>query len=234
MSAARTPLVLLPGLLCDERLWRDPAAALSDIAAPLVADLTCDTSVDAMAARVLAHALPRFALAAHSMGAYVAFALLRLAPERVARLALVAASATPDSPARAQQRRAAIASLAQGRFLGVGERLLAQMLHPDRMAGPLSDEVRAMTLRVGPEAFARQQQAILARPDARPGLAALHMPTLVVVGDADMITPPAESAQIARAVAGAHLATLRDCGHLPPMERPAELSALLRDWLCDG
>lgn len=229
----RTPLLLLPGLLCDARLWRDQVAGLADVADPQVADLTRDDSLSAMARRALADAPPQFALAALSMGGYVAFEILRQAPERVARLALLATSASPDTAERAAHRRAGMSSLQHGRFVGVTRRMLPQLVHPDRVETPLGDDVRAMAERVGGEAFLRQQTAILGRPDSRPLLASIRVPTLVGVGDADVLTPPAESRAIFRAIPGASLHVFGRCGHLPAMERPAMTTALLRGWLAD-
>lgn len=232
--ADRAPLLLLPGLLCDGRLWRDQAGALADMVEPHVADLTRDDSVEAMARRALAGAPPRFALAALSMGGYVAFEILRQAPERVTRLALFATSAAPDSPKRAARRRAALASLAHGRFVGVSRRLLPQLVHPDRVDDAVGAEVRAMAERVGKEAFMRQQTAILGRPDSRPLLPSIAMPTLVAVGDSDVLTPPAQAMAMHRAVAGSSLHVFGRCGHLPAMERPALVTALLRGWLAEA
>lgn len=225
------PLVMLPGLLCDERLWSDQARALSDIADPQIADLTQDDSVADMAARALAAAPPRFALTALSMGGYVAFEIMRQAPERVSRLALLATSAAPDSPERAATRRKAIESLKLGRFVGVTTRLLPQLVHSSQVDGLVGQEVRAMAARVGGAAFLRQQTAILGRPDSRPTLATITVPTLVAVGDSDVLTPPAESEEIHAGIAGSRLHLFEACGHLPPLEKPAAVSALLRDWL---
>ncbi|MBI1682100.1 alpha/beta fold hydrolase [Caulobacter hibisci] len=230
----RTPLVLLPGLLCDARLWREQVLDLHDVADTLVADLTLDDSVAAMAQRVLAAAPERFALGGLSMGGYVAFEILRQAPERVTRLALFATSAAPDSPERAEQRRRAMAALSVGRFLGVTQQMMPQLLHPSRLTEPLAGEVKAMAGRVGGEAFLRQQRAILGRPDSRPGLADIKVPTLVAVGDADRLTPPAESQAIHNGITGSTLHILADCGHLPAMERPAETNELLRAWLAEA
>lgn len=227
----RTPLVLLPGLLCDERLWRDQLAGLDDVADGQVADLALDDSVEAMAARVLAQAPARFALAALSMGGYVAFELLRRAPERITHLALLATSAAPDSPERARQRRAAMASMKLGRFVGVTDRMLPQLIHGAHIAGPVGQEVQDMAVRVGGEAFLRQQTAILGRPDSRPLLAKIKVPTLVAVGDADQLTPPADAREIHAGVAGSRLHVFERCGHLPPMESPDETTAVLRNWL---
>lgn len=227
----RLPLLLLPGLLCDGRLWRDQAAGLADIAEPRIADLTRDDSVAAMAARALAAAPPRFALAALSMGGYVAFEILRQAPQRVSQLALLATSARADPPKRAAVRRASLALAASGRFAGVTRKLLPQLVHARHVDDAVGQEVMAMAERVGRDAFLRQQQAILDRPDSSALLPTLHLPTLVGVGDDDRMTAPEESQYIQSQIAGAQLHVFRDCGHLPPLEQPAETTAVLRAWL---
>jgi pimeloyl-ACP methyl ester carboxylesterase len=227
----RPPLVLLPGLLCDARLWRDQADDLADVTSPIVADLTRDDSIAAMARRVLDDAPHFFALAALSMGGYVAFEILRQAPERVVRLALLDTTAAPDDAERAAERRAGIASLAVGKFAGVTRRLLPRLVHPRHAEGPVGREVREMALRVGGDAYVRQQQAILGRPDSRPMLARIAVPTLVAVGDQDAITPMPEALEIHRGIAGSRFHVFESCGHLPPLESPNETSAVLRDWL---
>jgi pimeloyl-ACP methyl ester carboxylesterase len=229
---AREPLLLLPGLLCDARLWRDQIAALSDIAAPTVADLTEDDRIEAMAGRALALMPERFALAGLSMGGYVAFAILRAAPHRVARLYLMDTSARPDTELQSRRRRGLMALTRAGRFRGVTPRLLPMLLHPDHAADPeLAGAVMAMAERVGKHAFLRQQAAILARPDSRPELPGIRSPTHVLVGAADALTPPDHAAEIAAAIPGARLTVLDGAGHLAPMERPGEVSRLMRDWL---
>lgn len=232
--ADRTPLVLLPGLLNDAALWAAQIRDLADVAEPHVADLTLDDSVSAMAARALSSAPPRFALAALSMGGYVAFEMLRQAPERITRLALLDTSATPDSTERAAQRRTAMESLRLGRSLGVTGRLLPQLVHPDHVEGPVGEAVRAMAARVGGAAFLRQQQAILDRPDSTTLLPAIAVPTLVAVGDGDQLTPAAEAHLIRDAVPGAVFHCFPHCGHLPPLEMPEETSMVLRAWLTPG
>ena len=226
-----TPLILLPGLLCDAALWRAQVDALADIAAASVADLTLDDSVGAMAERVLATAPPRFALAGLSMGGYVAFEIMRRAPERVTRLALLDTSAGPDSEKRAEQRRRLIGTLKVGRFMGVTRRILPTLVHASHVDGPVGETVMAMARRVGADAYRRQQQAILSRPDSRPLLGSIAVPTLVAVGDGDTVTPPAKARELRDGIAGSVLHVYRDCGHLPALETPAETSASLRRWL---
>lgn len=229
--AERTPLLLLPGLLCDAGLWAPQADALADVAEVQVADLSQDDRVEAMAARVLAQAPARFALAGLSMGGYVAFEILRQAPERVSRLALLDTTAAPDSPERALQRRRSLAILKRGRFLGVTQQLLPTLVHPRHVHGPVGQAVQAMAQRVGPEAYRRQQTAILHRPDSRPLLPTLTPPTLVLGGADDALTPPAVVQALAAAIPRAQLHTLPDCGHLPTLEQPEATSALMRHWL---
>jgi pimeloyl-ACP methyl ester carboxylesterase len=120
------------------------------------------------------------------------------------------------------------------RFRGVTPRLLPQLIHADRLGDTaLVDEIMAMAERIGRDAFLRQQQAILTRPDSRPMLAGIGVPTLVVVGADDILTPPHLAEEIAAGIPGAHLRVIPASGHLPPLERPAETTELLRNWLAD-
>lgn len=228
----RTPLVLLPGLLCDAALWTPQIEALADVADSTVADTTRHDDVGALAAAVLDRAPARFALAALSMGGYVAFEILRRAPERVTRVALFGTSARPDTPEQTRRRRLLIELGRTGRFRGVTPRLLPTLIHPDRLDdADLVRTVTAMADRVGRAAFERQQRAIMNRPDSRPGLAAVRGPALVAVGRQDALTPPALSEEIAAGIAGARFAPIEDCGHLSSLERPEDVATLLRGWL---
>ena len=224
-------LVLLPGLICDDRLWRDVIAPLGDSVHPIVADLTQDDSIAAMAARTLVAAPARFALAGLSMGGYVALEIMRQAPERVTHLALLDTTAQPDDAARRAKRQAGIESIKLGKFIGVSQALLASLVAPQRLGTPLADEVQAMSERVGQEAYTRQQTAIMGRIDSRPGLGSITVPTLVGVGDLDILTPPALSQEIAAGIAGAELVIFPGSGHLSTMEVPGAVAAAMRVWL---
>lgn len=228
----RLPLVLLPGLLCDAAVWAPQAADLVDIAAITIGDLTGADSIADMAQRILASAPPVFALAGFSMGGYVAFEIMRRAPEQVSRLALLDTSARPDTPARAQQRRDLIALAERGAFKGVTPQLLPQWVHPGRMQDPdFVAAVAAMTMRVGRDAFIRQQTAILGRPDFRPGLSRIRVPTVVICGRHDQATPVEAAREIAADIDGARLVVVEECGHLSTLEQPAAVNAALRAWL---
>ena len=228
----KIPLTLLPGLLCDDALWEPQLAALSDIAEITVADLTRDESLPLMAARVLAEAPERFALAGLSMGGYLAQEIMRQAPERVMRLALLDTSARADTPERRSVRRGLIELAQKGDFKGITPRMLPQWLHPDHLAdAALTRTVTEMTQRVGRDAYLRQMQAIMGRPDGREDLRRIGVPTLVLCGREDQATPLALHEEIAALVPGAALSVIERCGHLSTLERPQAVNAALRGWL---
>lgn len=231
MAFSDCPIVFVPGLLCDARLWRDQRTGLADFGASTVADVTLDDSVAGMAARLLAEAPPRFRLVALSMGGYVAFEVLRQAKDRIDALALFSTSAAPDAPGRAAEREAALQSMSVGKFAGVTDRLLPRLIDEQHLRGPVGDDLKAMALRVGGEAFVRQQRAIQSRPDSRPLLAQIDMPTLVAVGDGDVLTPPSASVEMFRGLRAPSFHLFHRCGHLPAMEQPGETNAVLRGWL---
>ena len=132
-DAAKTPLVLVPGLLCDDRLWQHQAEHLADLADPIIADATRGASIPEMARAVLDAAPERFALAGLSMGGYVALEIMRDAPERVARLALLDTSARADIPEQTATRRELIELSQEGRFDEVPRKILPNVVHPDRL-----------------------------------------------------------------------------------------------------
>ena len=232
--STRIPLLLLPGLLNDARLWQHQTEAMAGIADSRVPDISLDDSMAAIAARVLASAPERFALAGLSMGGYVCFEIMRQAPERVRRLALVDTSARADSPERIAQRQAGMTSLRHGKFVGITRRLLGDLVHPRHVEGHVAGEMRAMALRVGGEAFLRQQMAIMTRADARPMLSSLPAETLVVVGEDDRVTPVEHAEEMHAGIGGSTLHVIPNCGHMPALEEPDLLSDLLRDWLQAG
>lgn len=230
---ARPMLLFLPGLLCDARLWRDQVAALGDEVPCLVADLTHDDTIGAMAERAL-RGVPADAVLSVcglSMGGYVALEIMRRAPARVARLALLDTSARPDTPEQTRRRRALLALSESGMFRGVTPRLLPQLLAPENVAGPLGAEVMAMAERVGRPAFHRQQRAIMHRVDSRPDLPAIAVPTLVGVGAQDALTPPELAEEMAGLIPRATLVRFANAGHLPTMEQPAAVNAALDAWI---
>lgn len=231
-----TPLVLIPGLLCDAAVWQAQLDGLAAVARMHVADVTRDGSMAAMAARVLSEApFERFALAGFSMGGYVAFEVLRRAPARVSRLALLDTSARPDTPERSRQRREFMALARRERgFAPVNRVMLPLMVHASRLDdAPLVAEIRAMADRVGVAAYVRQQEAVIGRADSRPGLGSIAVPTLVLCGREDALTPLDAHQEMAAGIPGARLEVVEACGHMAPMERPEAVNSGLSRWLSE-
>ncbi len=225
-------LILCPGVLCDPALWDAQISGLADVAEISVADCTLDDSIAAMAARLLEQAPDRFALAGLSMGGYVAQEVMRQAPDRVTRLALLDTTARLDTEAAHLRRVDLVALAKRGKFRGVTPRLLPLFIHEDRLEDEaLTSAVMAMAERVGSEAFIRQQTAVMGRPDGRGDLARIACPTLVLCGRQDQLTPLEAHVEMADAIPGADLVVFGQCGHLPTMERPADTTAAMRAWL---
>ena len=225
-------VVFLPGLLCDARLWAAQVRALGARATLQVADMTTGGTMAALAADVLARAPSgRFALAGLSMGGYCALEIVARAPERVTALGLVDTSARPDTPEGRANREQQIAR-APGELAAIVEELLPKWVHPRRLDDhAVADVVRAMARDAGADAFARQQRAIMSRADSRPRLAAIRCPTVVVCGREDALLPLAVHEEMAHGIPGAKLRVIEACGHLAPLERPAEVASALRELL---
>lgn len=231
----KVPLALLPGLLCNEVLWQAQVDGLADIAESRVADFTSQDSIADMAESVLAAMPERFALAGLSMGGYVALEIMARAPERVLRLALLDTRAQADDEEQTARRRGLIELAQKGQFKGVTPRLLPLFIHEDRLDDRvLTAAVAGMARRVGRDAFIAQQRAIIARRDHRATLVTIRVPTLVLCGRQDALTPLADHQALAAGIADARLVVIEDCGHLSPLERPQQVTAALRRWLQAG
>ena len=229
---ARPTLVMLPGLLNTRRLFEHQIADLADIADVIVPELWHHDTMGALAQDILDAAPPSFALLGFSMGGYVAFEMFRRAPERIERLALVDTQAAPDPPETAARRRAFIEQTKLGRFHGVQSTLLPLIIHPSRLEdAAVTQPILDMAREIGGDGFVREQRAILGRADSRPLLVEVEVPTVVMVGRQDLTTPLRQAEQMATDIANARLVVLEECGHVSPLERPAEVSAALRRWL---
>ena len=235
MTDHALPIVLVPGLLASPRLYAEQIPELWRLGPVTVATHTRDDSMGAIARRILASAPKRFALAGLSMGGYICFEILRQAPERVATLVLLDTSSRPDSPEQSEQRRSQIELARGGRLDEVADTLFPRLVHARRWGDEsLRRTWRAMVREVGAEGFVNQQTAIMGRPDSRPGLAAIRCPTLVIVGDGDLLTPPERAEEIAKGIPGARLAVIRDSGHLSTLEQPAAVTKSLVQFLDDS
>ncbi len=230
----KLPLVLCPGLLCDAALWAPQVAALADIAEVWIPDFTRQQTIAEMGAWVLSAApWPQFALAGLSMGGYIALEAFLQAPRRIQRLALLDARARPETPADRTRRQQMIALAERERGFGALTRqLLPLMVHSSRTDDTaLTGVIKDMANRTGVDAYARQQAAIISRRDFRPFLRHVDVPTLVLCGREDLITPLDCSEELAGAIPGAQLTVLEDCGHLSTLEMPAAVNPALCRWL---
>jgi len=198
----------------------------------MIADHTRDDSMAGIARRILSAAPARFALVGLSMGGYIAFEILRQAPERIAKVALLDTSARADAPEQTAMRRAQMALAAQGQLAEVVEQQFPRLVHRARRAdGALREVFTLMAEEVGAAGFIRQQTAISGRIDSRPALGSIRCPTLVLVGEGDELTPPERAAEIAAGVPGARLTTVPQCGHMSTLEQPDEVTRALLEWL---
>jgi pimeloyl-ACP methyl ester carboxylesterase len=187
-----------------------------------------------MARRALEQAPPRFALAGHSMGARVAYEILRMAPERVMRLALLDTghTRTPAGSAERERREALVRVARTQGMRALAHAWLPPLIHPARMRDEaLVDAIVAMVERSTPERYAAQVEALLHRPAVADLLRTVRVPTLVACGREDGWSPLAQHEEIAALMPGARLAVIEACGHMAPMERPREVAVALREWL---
>lgn len=226
------PLLLLPGLMCDARIWAPQLAALADFDPVAVPGYAGARSLEAMAEQSLAVAPPIFSLAGHSMGGRVALEVLRIAPERVERLALLDTGVHPPSHSEGHGRRAL---LALARKHGIGAMIdewLPPMVHPDRRdEAALMVPLRTMLVAGGVERYELQMEAMLARPDPRELLSRIGCPTLVGCGRQDAWSSAEQNRAIAEAIPEARFVVFEDCGHMAPVEAPDQVNAALLAWL---
>ena len=228
---AMPTLVLIPGLGSDAAVWQRTIAALDNEVCCLVGDTLSDDTLPGMARRILGQAPRSFALAGVSMGGMVALELMKVAPERVRQLALVDTNARPDTFRRKAFRH--LANLVVGRtkdFRRAAERGLGSLVHPLTSADVRAELVE-MGVRVGARTYIRQNRAVSARGDLRKVLPGIAVPTAVIVGQEDRLTPAGLSKEIHALTPGSTLHIIPDCGHLPPIEKPEVIAALLKELL---
>jgi 4-hydroxy-2-oxoheptanedioate aldolase len=225
------PVLLLPGMLGGPALWSDVLDHLPGVR-PVIGRIDLDDSVAEMASTALAQAPPRFALAGHSLGAIVALEIVRRAPERVTRLALLNASARGAGEAQMTEWTAMDERVAAGGFAEVlREFSEAGVAGARQNTAPLGEQLIAMGDQVGAAGLRRQLRAQIGRPDARPWLGRIRCPVLVISGGADRVSPPALQAELAAGIPGARLLELEDCGHAAPLEQPGPVAAAFARWL---
>ncbi|HWA63261.1 MAG TPA: alpha/beta fold hydrolase [Caulobacteraceae bacterium] len=228
----RPAVVFASGQLLTAEVWAPQIAALSPDYDLRLSDHGRDDNIAGIAARLLAEAPVRFHLVAHAMGGFTAFEVMRQAPERIESLVLIATLAPDDGPAQRERRAGYIRLVEDGRFDEVVEERIPILVHPARREDePLLAVVRRMAAETGAARFLAQQRAILGRPDSRPTLRDIAVPTLLVRGAQDGITTQEHQAELLAGIGGARLTVVDDCGHLPTLEKPRTTSRILAEWL---
>lgn len=232
MSTERPCLILLCGLLCDERVWQAQADALRARYDVRVASFEDQDTIGAMAAKVLADAPARFALAGHSMGARVALEVCRIAPRRVERLALLDTGYQGVAEGEAARRMVLVARAQSEGIAAIARAWALPMLaSAQRRDAVLVDAIVAMLGRMSGQVYANQTRALLARPDATAVLAHIACPTLVLCGRQDGWSPPQWHHDMAALIPGSVLRLIDDCGHMSTLEQPAAVLQALEEWL---
>lgn len=228
----KTPILLVPGLLCSARVFADQLPALWPYGPVTIANQLEGDSMASIARTILATAPPTFALVGFSMGGYLSFEIFRQAPARIQRLALIDTGARPDSPDHVRVRTERIEMVRQGKFEETVDMQYPLLVHRKRREDA---ELRALCLSMaretGADAFMRHQTAIMQRPDSRPDLAAISCPTLIMVGDSDRVTPPEFAAEMAAGIPRAKHIVIPECGHMSLLEQPEAINAALIDWI---
>ncbi|WP_057913768.1 alpha/beta fold hydrolase [Peribacillus muralis] len=231
---AKVPLILLPGTLCDERLWE--MVNLSDLAEVKVCDVSKADTIEGLAKSVLEDAPERFALAGLSLGGIISLEIMRLAPERVMKLALLDTNPNPPQPEQISGWERFIEMANNGQFLDITRKyLLPVLIHQDRRHDEaLVSKIIDMAEKVGKVGYINQLKAVMTRSDQRSILSTIDCPTMILVGKEDMVCPVQMSEFLKEKIPGARLEIVNHSGHLSALEQPGKVSALLRDWLMKG
>jgi pimeloyl-ACP methyl ester carboxylesterase len=231
-----TDLLLLPGMLCDQAMWRHQSQSLGTLLSVQTGDIGAANSIKQIAQQVLAQAPATFALAGLSMGGIVAMEMWRQAPQRIERLALLDTNYRADLPDRRRVRDRQISQVKEGHL----RTILLDELKPNYLASchrantDLLDSLLAMGERLGETVFINQSLALRDRQDSTATLATISCPTLVLCGVEDGLCSPTLHSEMAALIPGATSLVIADCGHISTMEQPDQVTAALRVWLQDN
>jgi len=229
---SNTPLVMIPGLACTGALFTDQQEVLGQSRDVIIGDHMRHDNMADIAAHILTGAPERFALAGLSMGGYISLEIMRQAPERVERLALLDTSARADTVDKTALRREALELASAGKYMAVCHSTLDLSIAASRHGdATLKAAIIDMAVQTGADVWAQQTEAIIARVNSVPLLSEISCPTMVVVGDEDQLTPPELAHEMAEGITGARLEMIADCGHMSAMEKSDQVTGLLQDWL---
>jgi pimeloyl-ACP methyl ester carboxylesterase len=226
------PIVFIPGLMCTGRIYQHQAETLGQTHPVLLANHWSHDSMAGIVKSILDTAPEKFALAGMSMGGYAALEIMRQAPTRVEKLILMSTSAKPDTPERSADRRKQVDAAKKSGLRPGTKALYPKLVHPARHEdAPLLTTFIEMAEHLGIDAFANQIEAIIGRPDSRPLLSEINIPTLVIAGKDDQLITPDNSEEIASGIKGAKLELVDHCGHMGMIEKPESYTKLLKAFL---
>lgn len=229
----RIPLVLLPGTLCDERLWHYPMESLADIADMTVGNLSRYDTINALAEDVLSNAPDKFALAGLSLGGIVALEIMRIAPERVLKLALLDTNPYPPKVEQKSTWETFFEMVKNNQFMDITKiHLLPVLIHPDKQSDKaLVSSILQMAETIGEEAYVNQLKAVMNREDQRPILSSIICPTTIIVGREDIVCPVQISEYMAENIPNSEIKIIENAGHLITLDQPELVGEQLRKWL---
>ena len=233
MMKPEIPLLWLPGLLCDEALFREVNRELPDWVAPFTSDLAAETSMQALASKVLEDAPDTFILGGLSMGGILAFEVLRQAPTRVKGLILMDTNSADEKPEVSEKRYALVDKAKAGEFESITpDVLMPVLIHPSQLHNQqLMEQISQMAINVGINRFEAHAHALATRPDSRPLLEDIKIPTLVITGKDDLLCPIDNHLLMAKHIENVSLHVIPNCGHLSTMEQPDQVAAHINHWL---
>lgn len=225
-------LILIPGLLNDERLWKYQLKALSGQARIIIPEIKGYSDIKAQARHILEKAPENFALAGLSMGGYIAMEMLKQEPMRINKVAFLDTTWLIDEEEKRKQREDMINLSAHGRFEGVTSLILKQILaHKNLENHQLIDEIKDMAKKIGQKTFVHQQRLILSRTSSMEIFSTIQVPALCLVGAEDKITPPSVMKEMANALPKGYYCEIANAGHLPPLEQPNAVNAAMQIWM---
>ena len=228
----KTPILMIPGLNATPRVFREQMETMWRFGPVTISANSDGSTVAEIAASIVRDAPARFALGGFSMGGYVAFEIVRQAPQRVTKLVLIDTSARPDTPEATEKRRGGMDLARAGKLGLAAATTYPTTVHPANVDNATLKAIHLqMALANGAAAYIRQQEAIIARPDSRPVLGSIDVPTAVIVGDSDQITPPEVAREMAGGIGGAVLTVVEGAGHMALLEQPEAVNAALEEWL---
>lgn len=228
----KEPLILLPGTLCDERLWESQLNGLADVADITIGDTTKQSSIEGLAQDVLTKAPPKFSLAGLSLGGIVALEIMRISPDRVNKLALLSSNPFPPKAEQQQTWQKFIKMTENNQFIDITkEYLLPVLVNEENQSNQMVNTIIQMAENIGPKAYLNQLRAVMDREDQTSILSTITCPTLLMVGAKDVVCPITMTEYMKNIIPNSEMKTVENAGHLVTLEKSAEVTKTMRNWI---